>query len=93
MRRRSSTVAPYADDSHSEASETDGSSYLLEGLGGLDSLLDRFAIDVVLMQRGKRLGRDEVRGSSKTGDERSPEQVGVSSAGWRKSVGKVERKD
>lgn len=49
----SSTVAPNADYSHGEASETNSSSYLLKGLGGLDSLLDCFAVDVILVQRGK----------------------------------------
>ena len=80
---RSSTVAPYANDSHGKASETDGSSCLFKGLGGFDSLLDCLAIDVFLVLRGQRLGRDEIRSSSKSGNERSPEQIGMSSAGWR----------
>jgi hypothetical protein len=90
-RNRSSTITPYANDSHGETGETDSGSCLLKYLGGFDSLLDCFAIDVVLVLRKERLSRDKIRGSSKTGDERGPEQVGVSSAGRRESVGKVER--
>jgi hypothetical protein len=90
-RGRSSTITPYANDSHGETSETDSSSCLLKYLGGLDSLLDCFAIDIVLVLSKERLSRDKIRGSSKTGDERGPEQVGVSSAGRGESVGKVER--
>jgi hypothetical protein len=89
----SSTVTPYANDSHGESNETDSSSCLFKNLGGLDSLLDSFAIDVFLVLRGQRLGRNEIGSGSKTSDERRPEHVWMSSTGWRESVGEVEGED
>jgi hypothetical protein len=59
-RSRSSTVTPYANDSHGETGETDSSSCLLKYLRGFDSLLNCFAIDVVLVLRKKRLSRDKI---------------------------------
>lgn len=87
---RSSTVAPNANDGHCETSKANSSSCLLKGLRRFDSLLDCFAIDVVLILSGNRLARDKIGGGSKTSDQRSPEQIGMSAASWRESVGKIE---